>query len=246
MFANKVTIWRKAPFIKFLSPLVAGIALQWYSNLDVRVCATMLMLSTVLSIIPFFLSHFRRFQLSALHGIAVTVLVFSLGSLLTWYNDIRHDSAWIGRHYCPGDDVVAVLQEPLIEKANSYKTLASVKEILRNERSYSVKGNVIIYFQKDSTVRQLDFGAQIVFSKQMQEIQPASNPGGFDYRRYCLFQGITHQVFLKRKDFIVLKDRQPTLLAKILFPIRRRVLFILRKYIPGQKEQGLAEALLIG
>jgi competence protein ComEC len=92
----------------------------------------------------------------------------------------------------------------------------------------------------------LNVGAEIIFSKQLEEIKQASNPGGFDYKRYCLFQGITHQVFLKKREFVVLRDRQPTILAKILFPIRRKVLFILRKYIPGAKEQGLAEALLIG
>jgi competence protein ComEC len=51
---------------------------------------------------------------------------------------------------------------------------------------------------------------------------------------------------LKKREFAVLRNTQPTLLEKILLAIRRRVLFILRTYIPDLKEQGLAEALLIG
>jgi competence protein ComEC len=152
----------------------------------------------------------------------------------------------MGHHYCRGDTLIAILQEPLAEKANSYKALATIKAACRGQRYYSVSGNVIIYFEKDVAQGQLDFGTSIIFLKPVQEIPSASNPGGFDYKRYCLFQGITHQVFLRKKEFAVLRDRQPTILARILFPIRRKVLFILRKYIHGAKEQGLAEALLIG
>src|SRR5436190_10732963 len=246
MFTNRVAIWKKAPFIRFLSPLIAGIILQWYSHCDAHLAWSVFALSIVLSLLSFSLSQFRRLQFSILNGIAVAMLFFSLGSLLTWYKDIRHNPAWIGHHYRPGDNLIIVLQEPLVEKTNSYKALATVIAARRNARSYSLCGNLIIYFAKESTVGQLDFGARMIFSKPLQEIKSASNPGGFDYKRYCLFQGITHQVFLKKKDFVVLRGRKSTVLAKILFPIRRKVLFILRKYIPGAKEQGLAEALLIG
>ena len=33
------------------------------------------------------------------------------------------------------------------------------------------------------------------------------NPGGFDYKRYSLFHGITHQVFLKQDEFEVLDEK---------------------------------------
>lgn len=246
MSIYRVANWKKAPFLRFLSPLIAGVVLQWYLELDVQVAWFTLLFSIVLSILAFFLPQFRRFQFSMLHGIAVTIIFLSLGSLLTWYKDIRHDPHWMGHHYCQGDTLIGVLQEPLVEKANSYKAVATVKALCRDHRYYSVCGNVIIYFEKDVALGQLDFGASIIFSKPVQEIPSASNPGGFNYKRYCLFQGITHQVFLKEKQFVVLSVRHPTVLARILFPIRRKVLFILRKYVHDTKEQGLAEALLIG
>jgi competence protein ComEC len=246
MFTNRVALWKKAPFIRFLSPLAAGICLQWYSHLDVLVAWFALAFSIVLFLVSSFLSHFRRFQFSTLHGTLVTIVFLSLGSLLAWYKDIRHDPAWMGRHYRPGDILIAVLEEPVVKKTNSYKALTTVRAVCRDERSYAVCGNLIIYFEKDSKVERLNVGTEIIFSNHLQEIKQAANPGGFDYKRSCLFQGITHQVFLKMKEFVVLTDRRPRILAKILFPIRRKILLILRKYIPGVKEQGLAEALLIG
>jgi competence protein ComEC len=247
MNTNRVAIWKKAPFIRFLSPFTAGIMIQWYLQVDVRLAWFAIALAMVLFVSSFFLSHFRRFQFSILHGIAVTIIFLSMGSLLAWYKDIRHDPRWMGNYYdSRRQTLIAVLQEPLVEKANSYKAVGTVKALFQDNRYYSVCGNVIIYFEKDVAVGQLDFGALIVFSKPIQAIPGATNPGGFDYKRYCLFQGITHQVFLKKKEFVLLKEKQPTMLAKILFPIRRKVLFILRKYVHGAKEQGLAEALLIG
>jgi competence protein ComEC len=242
----KVAIWKKAPFLRFFSPLVAGIVLQWHCQFNVQLSWFTLSFSIGLSVLSFFLSQYGRFQFSMVHGISVIMVFLSLGSLLTWYKDIRHDPRWMGHQYCSGDIVIAVLQESPMAKTNSYKALATVKTLCRDHRYYSVCANVIIYFEKNVAVGQLDFGASIAFSKPVQEIPGASNPGGFDYRRYCLFQGITHQAFLKNKEFVVLKDRHLTILPSILFPIRRKVLFILRKYVHGAKEQGLAEALLIG
>jgi competence protein ComEC len=246
MSINRVAIWRKAPFLRFLSPLIAGILLQWYLQFDMRLAWFALAFSTAFLLLSFFLSQFRRFQFSRLHGIAVTIVFISLGGLLTWCKDIRHDPRWIGNHCCPGETLIVVLQEPLVEKANSYKAIGTVKAYCRGRRYYSASGSVIAYFEKDSALGQLDFGTSIAFSKPVQEIPDASNPGGFDFKRYCLFQGVTQQVFLKKKEVVVLRDRQPTILATILFPIRGKVLFILRKYIHGAKERGLAEALLIG
>ncbi|HEV8283563.1 MAG TPA: ComEC/Rec2 family competence protein [Chitinophagaceae bacterium] len=202
--------------------------------------------SIFLSFLSFLLSNFSRYKLSAINGTAITMIFFALGSLMIWYNDIRHSAGWYGNYYKPGDFVLITLQEPPIEKTNSYKTLATVTALTETNKSIPAKGGVILYFKKDSSIPKLDFGTQIIFSKPLQEIKNAGNPGGFDYKRYNLFRGITHQAYLKRGDFSVLNKKKQTLYGKILFPIRDKVLATLRRYIRGEKEQGLAEALLIG
>lgn len=80
----------------------------------------------------------------------------------------------------------------------------------------------------------------------MQEIKNAGNPGGFDYKRYSLFHGITHQVYLEENEFELLKEKKENRFRKYLFSARQNILAILRNAIPSTKEMGLAEALLIG
>ncbi|MFI5185631.1 MAG: ComEC/Rec2 family competence protein [Chitinophagales bacterium] len=194
----------------------------------------------------FFLHDFTRYKLSIINGIAVSILVLALGCLLTWHKDIRNNRSWYGKYYKPGDPVQITLQEPLVEKTNSYKAIATVTTIESNGETRRTSGDIIAYFKKDSAIRKLDYGSQIIFSKPLQEIKNAGNPGGFDYKSYCLFHDISYQVYLDPGEFVVLKKNKKSFFGKIILPIREKVISILRADIPGEKEQGLAEAVLIG
>ena len=108
-----------------------------------------------------------------------------------------------------------------------------------------MKTKIILYFKKDSSL-QLSYGSQIILKKSLQEIKNSGNPGGFDYKRYSLFQGITHQIYLKADEFEILDGEKINWFNNFLFSTRERVLTILRKNIKSDKELGLAEALLIG
>jgi competence protein ComEC len=134
----------------------------------------------------------------------------------------------------------------LVEKAASYKALGRVEFISVNDSCKKASGQIILYFKKDSSGNRLHYGSQIIFRKPLQEIKNAGNPGSFDYKRYSLFQGITHQVYLSAGDFEVLPTENKNLFTAFIFNCRQWVITTLRQTIHGEKEQGLAEALLIG
>jgi competence protein ComEC len=244
--AVTIPVWKKAPFIRFLVPLIIGIILQWNLQWPLEILWGVFSFSIVPFSISFLLTSYRRYKFTIINGLAVILIFLSLGSLLVWYQDIRHSSTSYGNFYKNGDDVIVVLKEPIVEKANSYKAVATITAVGKNNKFTITQGDAIIYFQKDPDALSLDYGSEIIFSGLLQEIKNAGNPGGFDYKRYCHFQGITHQAFLKKGGFIVLGKKKPSLFGQILFAVRKKVLSILRTNIPGEKESGLAEALLIG
>src|SRR5260370_22779089 len=124
---TRVFIWKKAPFVRFLLPLMAGIILQWYLQFSVQIPWYVFGFSVLLLFLSLLLlSGFRRYKLSIINGIAVTIIFLALGSLLAWYKDIRHDPRWYGNLYKPGDPVMVTIQAPLVEKINSYKALGTV------------------------------------------------------------------------------------------------------------------------
>ena len=239
-------VWHKAPFLRILVALSLGIMVQWNTSLPLPVWLLYFLASFLFTTVYSFAAIKQRFRFSIANGFALNLLFISFGALLVWESDVRNGNDWIGHHYKPGNGVSVVLQEPLVEKANSYKALANIESLIGDSSSTGVKGKLIVYFKKDSQPPPLQYGSRLVFKQSLQEIKNAGNPGSFDYKTYSLFNGITHQVFLTANDYTVLPGLQKKRFDDFLFATRSWVVGIIKKYVPGDKESGLAEALLIG
>ncbi len=246
MSATKAYLWNYAPFLRLLPPLMAGIIIQWYLPFSFSFLVVSGLLTAAIIILYFFLPDNRKYQFNSINGLLMNLLLFITGACLVWVKDIRHDKEWLGKHYTEKDYLVVRLLEPLVEKQNSFKALADVQSISTDKRNKQSTGKLIIYFKKDAAFQNLGYGSQIVLNKPLQEIKNSGNPGSFNYKQYCLFQGISHQVYLTASDFEVLPQKNKNMIKAFLFSTREAVVNIIRKYIPGEKEQGLAEALLIG
>lgn len=166
--------------------------------------------------------------------------------LLSFYKNTAHSAKWIGNFYKPGNALVLKLEEPLSEKEKSFKAAASVTQLSGSTETKIVKGNIILYFQKDSAPAALDYGSQIIINKNLQSIKNSNNPGTFNYERYSAFQDIYYQVYLKPGEYILLIEKKKSWFPEFIFKTRKKIVSILHQYIHGEKESGLAEALLIG
>jgi len=173
-------------------------------------------------------------------------MIVALGMLLFTVKDVRTNYNWFGHFYKPNDILNVILNEKPVEKDNSYKAEAIVKDIIKSHSSTNTSGRVIIYFKKDSSLNRLAPGTGLAFKKPLQQIKNSGNPGGFDYKGYALRKGITHTVYLTEQDYVLSSQKQTASFNQLLHTIRGYVLTNLNKYIPGRKEQGLAKALLIG
>lgn len=247
MLLPVVPVWKHAPFIRLLIPLMLGIMLQWYSPLSVKSIATIAGVTVLFFlVVQLFRGYFLYLHKWA-YGIALMTLFLLFGAAITHTSNITHRQNWFGHLYNDSTVVVAVLSEPLIEKNRSYKANATVYALMRNNSMAKTRGSIIIYFEKDSNfLSRIDYGSTIVFKKKLQAIKNTGNPGAFDYRRYCLFQGITHQVFLAENEFTISTKRSRVAYTSWLQQSRKGLLKVLKEYIPGKREAGVAEALLIG
>ena len=239
-----IPIWTEAPMLRILPALMLGIVLEWYLQIPfVWLVALLLVFITATVVFSFnrFLNNRVRF------GISIQLLFMSIGSMLVWLNNTNNQPHAITKKYADSAVVVATLQEPLVEKNKSYKAEATV-QIVENNQLQHVKGNIIVYLQKDSnsTMPLLSYGSQIIFKKPLQLIRNAGNPGGFDYQRYCAFHGLYYQIFLKENEYEITAVKVIIPFKQMLFDLQQWVLQSFRKFIPGSKEAGVAEALLIG
>ena len=238
--------WKKMPFVRLVIPLIAGILIQWYLTVDLNISFVIFAISLVLPLLISFLPYQFIYKLRWMQGAFINMAMGALGMVITYQQNIINDSEWIGHYYKDSASVMVTLQEPLITKPKSYKAQASVERILINGVWKKVKGDIIIYIQKDSVTPALLYGSVVVFVKNLQPIKNSGNPGAFDYARYNAFQHIHYQVYLKSTEYKIIPTAPPNNFQQWLLNIRTYVLDVIKKHIDGTEESGVAEALLIG
>ena len=238
--------WRSMPFVRLLIPLTTGIVLANTIPISIGLIVIIVLVATV-SLISFrFLTNAHKYQLRYLNGLAINLLVFCLGITLIYFQNIENDSRWIGKYAAKTNMISVTLIEPVTAKAKSYKALSKIEAVNINGKWIHVKGNMLVYFSIDNKLSTLQYGSQIIIKKPLQPINNSGNPGGFNYKQYCAFQDIHFQVYLQKNDFFITGLLNKNLLAEQLIHTRSGILSIIRKWVPGQIETGVAEALLIG
>jgi competence protein ComEC len=239
-------IWKQAPFLRLIIPFIAGILLQWHLQINPIFSWAFLAAGGSTLFLMNRRSRFFQFRYGWLNGFVLYSLLICIGALVTCYKDLANHPNWVKR-YCNDSSVLrVVLKEPLSEKPKTYKTVATVEQVVNQGSIHNVKGSIIIYFQKDSISARFGYGSQILLKRPLQIIRNSGNPATFNYQRYTAFQNIHFQVYLKKNDYLVLPEKKQTTFTSFILNTRQWVLHTITRYLPDKKAAGLAEALLIG
>ena len=244
--AYKIFIWKKAPFLRLLIPVIVGIIAEFYFRFEINtiIIAGCILISTFILFSSLPLAY--RFKFQALGGVIITIFMIIAGIFLTWHKDIRNHFNWYGNQYDSSSYIIATISEPLVEKNKSYKALANVDAIIKKDSAYATTGKLLLYFSKDSALNAITYGTRIIIKKKLQEIKNSGNPAAFDFARYCAKHQIFYQCYLKNNDWALLKDRNASLFKTTIFNTKQFIINVLNKYITGTDESALAKALLIG
>ena len=244
---NDNYFWKQMPFVRFIIPLIVGIIIQFYNNLSPTYFLAILSLSALGLAAFSFLKFSLKYSLRWVQGLIVHIALLSVGALCVYTKDIKHNKQWVGHFANDSIAVLATLQEPLVDKAKSYKAEAIIKSVNTNGSWQNAEGRLLLYFSKDSNnIPGLKYGSQVIFRKPLQEIKNSGNPGNFNYKQFNAFKDIYHQVFLKSNEYAITPTIRTNGFQQWLYDVRSFVIKKLRQYIPGDKEAGVAEALLIG
>jgi competence protein ComEC len=238
-------LWKQIPFIRLILPLIAGILIQFVAPFSVTHLLIFAAFTAFIVCIYYLLSFSAKYSFRWLPGVAIHLALITAGALLVYKQDSSNKKNWIGNYEADSIAVLITLQEPLIEKAKSFKAEASVDAVFTSGEWKEVTGRALVYFGKDN-IQQLKYGSQVLLYKRLQQIKNSGNPGGFDYKQYNAFKGIFHQVFLKSNEYRVATFTNESAFKRWLFDVRLWVIKKLQQYIKPEREAGVAEALLIG
>ncbi len=242
-----IPLYKKAPSIRLLLPFAAGIILQWYVQPAVLFSMAAIICFSLALLLFAILKTAVHYKWQFIQGLLLHLVLIAAGMLVTWNKDVRHQNSWYGNYYKEGDFVVVVINEPLVEKAKSFKADADVEQIIHNDTAIGGEGKLLVYFSKDSVNPGLQYGDKILIHKKLIPIKNSGNPGAFNYQRYAAFQQTFHNVFLKTGDWVKLNGNKAGVFQSFLFLAREKILSALQTNITtGKDELGIAEALLIG
>lgn len=239
-------IWKKAPFLRLLIPVILGIAGEFYLKLPLYGIIVSAIITIIFFITFSVLPEAVRFRFKAIQGLLIAVALLLFGSFLAWQKDIRNHSNWYGNFIEQKDFIVATIDEPLQEKAKSYKVIATADLIISKGKEEKTAGKFLIYFKKDSASENLKYGDQVIVNKLLSPIRNSGNPAGFDYKQYCAFRQIYHQAYLKENEWVLLAPKNRNIFRAFIFSTREKVVSILQKYLGENDESAIAKALLIG
>ena len=239
--------WKTAPISRLLIPFIAGIILHWYLQFSISfilLCAASFLTAFLLTQL---FSAPVIYLLLRLQSFLFYLSVAAVGMLFTWQKDSRHQPDWYGYSYRDSAVLLVKINEPLTEKARSFKTEGTVIRVINGRQETNTSGKLLLYFSKDSTAPVIRYGELILVSQVPQPIRNSGNPGAFNYQRYAAFQQLYHQLFLKTGDWESTNQFQTNLFRSFLFNARAHVLGVLKQFIGNDDKQlGIAEALLIG
>jgi len=241
-----VTLWKEAPFIRLIFPLITGILLQR----AIQPGQTILFFIAAISVIALpglsFLRIPQRYKFRLIYGLLIYLSLIAIGGLLAHVNDPFNRKDSIKKMYEADDILIVTVEEPLSQKKKSFKTIVTVNGLIRGNFLKRTTGKIVCYLQKDSQSSNLRYGSQLLLFGKLQQFLNSGNPGMMDYEQFATLQGYAYQAFLRKKDYVVLPKSTVKKWKKWLYGGREFICSIIRKYITGKKESGLAEALLIG
>lgn len=250
MAFTPVPYWKKIPALRLLLPVMGGICLQWYLPVPTALAWAGMATPVIILFIFRFAGDYHKFRLAHFSGFLFFLFFTCLGITITRLNDIRQHPRWLG-HF-PGEGIfqVRILESPLPREKTWKATGELLLKTTTNKKPQLLRGKLILYFPKtdmtDSMAAAIRPGSLLLLRQPPQPIPPPSNPGQFNFQRYCLFNGITHQAFLRDTSYLLITRTRPAPFRKWLEDVRNSIVGTLKRYIADPKAAGLAEALLIG
>lgn len=241
--------WKKIPALHLLLPFITGICVQWYYPVVPAISWGGMLLAALWQLLLHFLSEYYKFRLAPVSGLSFFLFFFCVGITSTRLTDVRNHPHWQGNFLTDGRVLVRILESPTPREKTWKATGEMLLQTSDDSTTIPLKGKVILYFSRsgnDSVYAEIHPGNLIMLRHVPQLIPGPANPGQFNFQRYCLFNGITHQAFLRDTSFQLLQKTKPAPLLHWLEQVRNTIVQTLQRYITDPKSAGLAEALLIG
>jgi competence protein ComEC len=243
--AKRDAIWKSAPLLRLLFPLIAGILTQYFFPVKPVFLSPAFFLSLVLFIFCNYIPFSEFFGLEWIPGLIIQIAFFSFGRILIFvHQDILVEHSTCFSKNQPNIMLLWVLSDPE-PKQNSYKCLALIRWLIKDGDCFNENEKTLVYFNTKLDASQVSIGDWIILRKELEPIENSTN-SDFDYKKYCHLKHIYARVILKENEFVIVPHIKEKSTFSKLDALRRKLLIVIKKQIPAKSENSLLEALMVG
>ena len=253
------------PLVRLVLPFLLGILMylvvQTYIQVWVFAALYLILVVVWLVLKRYWLSHFGR---RWVFGLIASAVCFVAAYHLTQSKDHRYAKG----HFSGYDDhtgaLILRINEPVAEKTNSYQLLGKVSCFIPNESlcqdnldsteeavigqsdPIRVKGNIILYLEKDSLAGTLRYGDVVIIENLYEEVRPPQNPGQFNYKRFLANQHIFHSSYRRSGSWRRIDTDKGSPLVRWSLQFREQALKVFSDQGLPEREFAVISALLLG
>jgi competence protein ComEC len=240
--------WIPFAFIRIVLFFIGGILLYIFQPgwLSLNSCIFFLLLSGLTFAVLSFANN-RAGRVIVNPGFAGLAMIFFAGFACTYFQTASNDTTNLIHGAEPAEYYTVVVNQHTEQRRKSWKVYARVDQRKTKEGWVSTTGEVLLYFSRAEFPMPPDYGDVLLIKGSPQKVPSPGNPGEFDYRRFLSLRQIYHQDFIKDQTTIVkLGNRPPSVVMKQAIAIRVWAENKLKQYVPGEREQNVATALVLG
>ncbi len=238
--------WHHIPFLRLLLPFILGIFVAIYCPVNVYipiVCIIFIVVALFLFYKKTSINTAFVYQTSI--GLCITLLVFIFGYLHAYlFNETKQPHHFSAIKQAKIYEVT--IADAVIEKEKFYRCYATVSSCKdSNNKYHTTQGTLLLYIKKNAVENKPDIGNKYLIKANAQNILEPANPYEFNYKQYLTYHNIYYQQYTDSAHTVKLPSENKTIYSWAI-GVRNSCLEIIKKYIPQQKEGGVAEALLLG
>lgn len=225
------------PLIPLLISMIAGLScglrFPWHSvwaYLAVTCCSGVLLIKIIRKKSALFLPLF---------------LFFSLGyiSIQPWFPE-KLPSSHIVNFTDTGSLNISgqVIESPEIR--NKRLTFVLLAETVENDgKVIPVSGKISVKVL--NTIPEISIGSRVFFKSGIRSVRNFNNPGGFDFKRYMAFNGISGTAYVAGEKIRVEQNEENIELKRLIENARKKFALLIDNSAPSG-EAGVLKALVIG
>ena len=237
--------WAPIAFIRITFFFIAGIlsAVYFGNYLNESIAVSLVLVAMIgLLFTKTFLRKKLLYWYNWIPGVLAFLAIFLLGYLnLVFHTASHHPDHML--HVKETESYIGILTSPPEEKNKTYQYDLEVVKVNTKQGWRSASGKIHLYVSKEKPL--LSYGDKLLIHGSPDEIRPPFNPGAFNYKRFLSFKNIYHQDYLK-DNYIKIGHQVPNRLYHMAYKLREAASSIISKHITSERENNIAQALVLG